>query len=99
MRQRSLRSPWKCWNWLRVPRPAWRPGTLQIRALEELRPGGGGGGVGPMGLLWPRAKGEKAGEERALAGSHKDKSVLGFLGQLGLVETMAKSTGRPPAGD
>jgi hypothetical protein len=52
-----------------------------------------------MGLLWPRAKGEKAGEERALAGSHKDKSVLGFLGQLGLVETMAKSTGRPPAGD
>ena len=38
------------------------------------------------------------GRRRAPAGSLRDKSVLGLLGHLGLVETLAGNAEKPPSG-
>jgi hypothetical protein len=52
---------------------------------------------GLKGWLLPRAKG-KGGWRRALAGSHREESILGLLSRwLRLVMIMAGKAERPPA--
>ena len=70
----SLGFLWNCWSWLRVPRPAPRPRTtgssswtLQtlLDVVEELRTE-----WGPMGGLWPGAKGKRAGGDHSCRFRH-----------------------------